>query len=145
MVERNKANAIKIVNKCQGLEVMADELIGQLFYNLVDNSLKHGRKVTQIHLNYTKECDALKLFYEDNGVGVPEANKSKLFDSGFTTGKGSGLGLYLIKKIMDVYGWQIEEVGEVGKGAKFVITIPKLNRKGKDNYRITQKKLLFSK
>jgi PAS domain S-box-containing protein len=127
-------SAIKIVNKCQGLEVMADELIGQLFYNLVDNSLKHGGKVTQIRLHYTKEGDELKLFYEDNGVGVPEANKSKLFDSGFTTGKGSGLGLYLIKKMMDVYGWQIEEVGEVGKGAKFVITIPKLNPNGKENY-----------
>ncbi len=138
-------NAIKIANKCQGLEVMADELIGQLFYNLVDNSLKHGGKITQIHLHYTKEGDKLKLFYEDNGVGVPEANKSKLFDSGFTTGKGSGLGLYLIKKIMDVYGWQIEEVGEVGKGAKFVITIPKLNPNGKENYQITQKKPLFSK
>jgi PAS domain S-box-containing protein len=131
-------SAIKIVNKCQGLEVMADELIGQLFYNLVDNSLKHGGKVTQIRLHYTKEGDELKLFYEDNGVGVPKANKSKLFDSGFTTGKGSGLGLYLIKKMIDIYGWQIEEVGEVGKGAKFVITIPKLNPNGKENYQITK-------
>ena len=138
-------SAIKIVNKCQGLEVMADELIGQIFYNLVDNSLKHGEKVTQIHLHYTKEGDELKLFYEDNGVGVSKANKSKLFDSSFTTGNGSGLGLYLIKKIMDVYGWQIEEVGEVRKGAKFVITIPKLNPNGKENYQITHKKPLFSK
>ena len=131
-------SAIKIVNECQGLEVMADELIGQLFYNLVDNSLKHGEKVTQIHLHYTKEGDELKLFYEDNGVGVPEANKSKLFDSGFTTGKGSGLGLYLIKKMMDVYGWTIAEEGEPDKGAKFVMTIPKLNKNEEANYQIAQ-------
>ena len=130
-------SAIKIVSECQGLEVMADELIGQLFYNLVDNSLKHGEKVTEIRLHYTKEGDELKLFYEDNGVGVPEANKSKLFDSGFTTGKGSGLGLYLIKKMMDVYGWTIAEEGEPDKGAKFTITIPRINQNGKENFQIT--------
>jgi signal transduction histidine kinase len=35
---------------------------------------------------------------------------------------------------MDVYGWQIQETGEPGKGAKFTITIPKLNKKGKENF-----------
>src|SRR5665647_911079 len=115
---------IRIVNDCEGLEVMADSLLKQLFYNFLDNSLKHGEKVTQIRLHYTKESDELKLFYEDNGIGIPLANKSKLFDSGFTTGNGSGLGLYLVKKMMDVYGWKIEETGEPGIGAKFTITIP---------------------
>jgi signal transduction histidine kinase len=80
----------------------------------------------------------VKVFYEDNGVGVPEANKLKLFEVGFTTGKGSGLGLYLVKKMVDVYGWTISEVGEPSKGAKFTITIPKVNSNGKENYQITQ-------
>ena len=132
----NLGTTIKTVNDCHGLEVMADSLLKQLFYNFLDNSLKHGEKVTQIRLHYTKESDELKLFYEDNGVGIPLANKSKLFDSGFTTGNGSGLGLYLVKKMMDVYGWSIQEVGEPGKGAKFTITIPKLNNNGKENYQI---------
>jgi signal transduction histidine kinase len=66
----------------------------------------------------------VKLFYEDDGVGVPEANKPKLFEIGFTTGEGSGLGLYLIKKMMEVYGWTISEDGEHGRGAKFKLTIP---------------------
>lgn len=66
----------------------------------------------------------MKLFYEDNGVGVPEANKPKLFEIGFTTGIGSGLGLYLIKKMMEVYGWTISEDGEYLKGAIFKLTIP---------------------
>jgi signal transduction histidine kinase len=79
----------------------------------------------------------VKLFYEDNGIGVTLANKSKLFESGFTTGKGSGLGLYLIKKMMDVYGWTITEEGEPGKEAKFTITIPMTNPKGKENFQIT--------
>jgi len=123
----------KIVNGCQGLEVMADSLLKQLFYNFLDNTLKHGEKVTLIRLHYTVEGDGVKLFYEDDGVGIPEAIKEKLFTEGFSTGKSTGLGLFLIKKMIDVYGWKIEENGEPGKGAKFVITIPKLNKNGKEN------------
>ena len=117
---------VKIVNECQGLEVVADSLLKQLFYNFMDNSLKHGEKVTKIRLSYT-EGNELKLFYEDDGVGVSEANKSKLFNAGFSTGKGSGFGLYLAKKIMDVYGWTITEQGKPGEGVKFVMVIPSRN------------------
>ena len=113
--------AIKIVNDCRGLEVNADSLLTQTFYNFIDNSLKHGEKVTQIRLNYNKDGDGVTLFYEDNGVGVTEANKPKLFDIGFTTGTGSGLGLYLTKKMMEVYGWTITEEGEPGKGVEIQI------------------------
>jgi PAS domain S-box-containing protein len=128
---------VKIMNECHGLVVVADSLLRQLFYNFIDNSLKHGQKVTQIRLYYIENGDGVRLFYEDNGIGVSEANKPKLFESGFTTGKGSGFGLYLIKKMMDVYGWTITETGEPGKGAKFTITTPKLNKNGKENYQIT--------
>jgi PAS domain S-box-containing protein len=126
--------AVKVVNECQELDVEADSLLMQFFYNLLDNSLKHGEKVTQIRLHYNKDGDGVKLFYEDNGVGVSEANKQKLFEAGFTTGKGSGLGLNLVKKMVEVYGWQIQETGELG--AKFVITIPRVNQSGKENYQI---------
>ncbi len=127
---------IKIINDCQGLEVMADSLLKKLFYNLLDNSLKYGEKVRQIQLHFSKEDEGIKLFYEDNGVGIPEANKQKLFTEGFTTGKSAGLGLFLIKKMVEVYGWTITEEGEPAKGAKFVITIPRLNKNGKENFQI---------
>jgi signal transduction histidine kinase len=117
-------NAVKVINECQSLQVIADSLLIQLFYNLIDNSLKHGKKVTQIRL-YSKIDSCLeKIVYEDNGVGVPEVNKLRLFEVGFTTGNGSGFGLPLIKRMIEVYGWTIVEEGEPGKGAKFVISIP---------------------
>ncbi len=124
---------VEVVNECKGLVVVADSLLKQLFYNFIDNSLKHGEKVTQIRLHYTEDGKGVKLFYEDNGVGVHENNKSKLFEAGFTTGKGSGFGLYLVKKMMDVYGWTIIEEGEQGKGAKFIITIPRLSNYQKED------------
>ena len=67
--------------------------------------------------------NGIKLFYEDNGVGIPKENKPKIFKEGFTTG-GSGLGLKLIKKMIEAYGWTIEENGVPDKGAQFEITAP---------------------
>jgi len=115
---------IEIVNECHGLSVMADSLLRQLFYNLLDNSLKHGLKVTQIKVHFTRlEGGGVKLFYEDNGVGISEVNKPRLFTEGFTTGNGSGLGLRLVKKMVEVYGWSIQENGLSTVGARFEITI----------------------
>jgi signal transduction histidine kinase len=60
----------------------------------------------------------------------------RLFTEGFSTGGSTGFGLFLSKKMMDVYGWQIQEAGKPGKGVKFVITIPRLSQKGKENFQI---------
>jgi PAS domain S-box-containing protein len=125
---------VKIVNECGGLTVLADSLLKQLFYNLVDNSLKYGEKLSRIRVFYEEKNDHLNVIYEDDGVGIPQAAKPKLFDEGYTTGKGSGYGLYLVKKMMEVYGWTISETGTHGKGAKFIISIPRTSRDGKENY-----------
>jgi len=122
----------KLVNECHGLMVMADSLLRQLFYNLIDDTLKHGEKVSQIRVYYKKVKDQLKLVYEDDGVGIPEAEKELIFKEGY--GKGTGYGLYLIKKICEAYGWTIQETGKSGKGAQFTMTIPKMNKNGKISY-----------
>jgi signal transduction histidine kinase len=60
----------------------------------------------------------------------------KLFSEGFSTGGSTGFGLFLTKKMIDVYGWNITEEGEPGKGVKFVITIPNHNKDGEENYQL---------
>jgi PAS domain S-box-containing protein len=135
----------KVLNECHGLTVLADSLLRQLFYNLMDNSLKYGKKITKIRINYEKTGeDNLRLIYEDDGVGIPDSEKPKLFKEGFSSGGSTGYGLYLIKKMMEFYGWTIQETGITGKGARFAITIPKKNQNGNENYQLTdahQKKL----
>jgi len=128
---------VRIANECGGLTVLADSLLRQLFYNLIDDSLKYGEKLTQIRIRYEKSEDSLKLVYEDDGVGISKDNKAKLFNEGFTTGKGSGYGLYLIGRMMDIYGWTISETGTHGKGAHFTIDIPKAKPDGRQNYRLS--------
>jgi signal transduction histidine kinase len=126
-----------IINECHGLNVLADSFLRQLFYNFIDNTRKYGKKTTTIHVYFeTTNSDSIKLVYEDDGLGISIENKLRLFCEGFSTGGSTGFGLFLIKKMIEVYGWKIEEIGEPGKGVKFVMTIPKLNKNGQENHQI---------
>jgi PAS domain S-box-containing protein len=127
----------KVINDCHGLTVIADSFLRQLIYNLIDNTRKYAQKASTARVYYQKaEGGELHLIYEDNGVGIPPANKPQLFKQGFTTGGGTGLGLFLSKKMIEVYGWQITETGEPGRGVKFMVTIPQINTSNRLNYRI---------
>jgi signal transduction histidine kinase len=92
-------------------------------------------QVTQITVRYEKTGNGqVKLVIADDGVGIPEAEKEKIFKEGY--GKGSGYGLHLVKKMCQVYGWTIRETGKQGKGAQFTMTIPKLNKQGELNFQL---------
>jgi PAS domain S-box-containing protein len=105
-----------------GFELFADPLIEKVFYNLIENSLRHGGNVTQIGFLITESGKDMKLVYHDNGVGIPEEDKTKLFRKGF--GKHTGLGLFLSREILAITGLTITENGEPGKGVRFEILIP---------------------
>ena len=121
------ASCVKIINECHGLKVLADSFLRQLYYNLMDNSAKHGKRVTEIRLFYQTEADGdnLKLIYEDDGVGISFQNKANLFKEGFSTGGSSGYGLYLIRRMMEVYGWTIAETWRTGQRSKIHHNHPK--------------------
>lgn len=117
---------VGIINGCKGLIVLADGLLREVFYNLIENSLKYGEKTSQIKVYYEEEENQLKIIYEDNGVGIPDDLRRNLFKEGF--GKGTGYGLYLIEKICEAYKWTLQETGKEGKGAQFTIIIPRTIR-----------------
>jgi signal transduction histidine kinase len=114
--------------------VLADSFLSQMFYNFIDNTRKHSKNATTIKISYEKTDSELRLIYEDNGAGISQENKLNLFKEGFSTGGSSGFGLFLIKRMIQVYGWEISEIGEPGRGVKFLITIPKKNKKGQFTY-----------
>ncbi|PVX23263.1 MAG: hypothetical protein CW691_11105 [Candidatus Bathyarchaeum sp.] len=131
-------NNIEPVTDCEGLKVRADSLLRQVFYNLIDNSAKYGETVTKIRVYCKEEPDGLKIVYEDNGIGIPAGEKEKIFMEGY--GKGTGYGLYLIRKICENYGWTINEKGVPGEGTQFVMKIPKTDKNGKPNYSVIKEK-----
>ncbi len=127
----------KVINECQGLMVLSDSFLRQMFFNLIEDTRKYGRKTTTIRVYFEKaESGKLQLIYTDDGVGISAENKPRLFTEGYSTGGSTGFGLFLIKKMTEIYGWNIQETGEPEKGAKFTITIPKINKNGKEGYKI---------
>jgi PAS domain-containing protein/two-component sensor histidine kinase len=104
-------------------KIFADPLLEKAVYNLIENSLRHGERVTQIKVTFSVE-DGYNgiLTFEDNGVGVPDVHKNRIFDKDF--GKNTGLGLFLIREIFSLTGMTIHECGQPGSGARFDIKIP---------------------
>jgi PAS domain S-box-containing protein len=105
-----------------GTEVFADPLILKVFYNLIDNAVRYGGKITTIRFSVEKHDHVQIIVCEDDGNGVLAEEKERIFDRGF--GKNTGLGLALAREILDITGITIHETGEPGKGARFEIIIP---------------------
>jgi PAS domain S-box-containing protein len=103
--------------------IYADPLIGKAFYNLMENSIRHGKHVTEMSFGFAESEGGLHLTYTDNGIGIPAGEKEKIFDRGF--GSHTGLGLFLIREILAITGITITENGTPGSGARFVISVPK--------------------
>lgn len=105
-----------------GIEIFADPLIEKVFDNLMENSLRHGGHVALMEYAVQKKNDNLILTYRDDGVGITEEDKKKLFQKGF--GRHTGLGLFLSHEILSITGITIQENGEPGKGVRFEMIIP---------------------
>jgi len=104
-------------------EIYADPLLSRVFENLADNSLRHGKKVQRITVSAEHTSDGgLLVVYKDDGAGVDQAEKTKIFQKGF--GKNTGLGLFLSREILEFTGISIRENGVPGQGAIFEIAVP---------------------
>ncbi len=104
------------------LEVFADPLLEKVLTNIMQNVISHGVHATAVRLACTEGNEGLRLTIEDNGVGIPIEEKNMIFDRGY--GKGSGLGLFLVREVLSITGMTISENGTPGQGTRFVITVP---------------------
>jgi PAS domain S-box-containing protein len=106
----------------KGIQVLADPMLEKVFFNLLDNSVRHGQRVTEIRVSAHQKGNRLIVIWEDNGVGIASDNKEQIFERGF--GKNTGLGMFLAREILALTGITITETGEPGKGARFEILVP---------------------
>lgn len=104
------------------VEISVDPMLEKVVYNLVENSTRHGQCVTEITVSYQKHDDDLLIRYSDNGVGIPLEEKKLIFKKGH--GKNTGLGLFLIREILNITGISITETGLPGEGVLFEILVP---------------------
>lgn len=105
------------------------ELIYQVFENLLSNAVKYSKDGKQVEFKLDIDGNQLKAVISDKGIGIPKAEQSKLFDRFFRAGnvgiiEGSGLGLSIVKKCLEVLHGEITFESEAGKGTTFHVTIP---------------------
>lgn len=114
--------SITLTADIQDISIIADPMLNKVFFDLLDNSIRHGQRVSEIRVSTHEINETLILVWEDNGAGVIEDEKEKIFERGF--GKNTGNGLFLIREILSLTGISIIENGIPGEGARFEITVP---------------------
>jgi signal transduction histidine kinase len=89
--------------------------------------------VSRISCRYSIEGSDLVLVYEDDGVGLSDASRARVFERGM--GIHTGFGLFMVREILGMTGITISETGSAGKGVRFEIRVPKggYRLKPKDN------------
>lgn len=97
----------------------------RVFNNMIKNAIQAtSDKTPEIEIRLSNKEDLLQIEIEDNGSGISESEASKIFVPYFTTkGTGTGLGLAMVKQIIENHGGTIDFDSEVGKGTTFYITV----------------------
>ena len=109
-----------------------ENLLKQLFYNIIHNAIKYNRKNGKITVSIRENDDKIFVSIEDTGFGIKENQLKNIFNRFYRVDKartrkegGFGLGLNIVKKIVDIHNAEIEVESEINKGTKFTIIFQK--------------------
>jgi two-component system phosphate regulon sensor histidine kinase PhoR len=102
------------------------ERLYQVFYNLIDNSIRYNPAGTKVLIYYKKQNSTLRIFVEDNGVGIPAEDLPRIFERFYRVNKersresgGTGLGLAIVKHIVEAHESKIYVESQMNSGTKF--------------------------
>jgi signal transduction histidine kinase len=118
-----------------GCYAMADSLLRDVFSNILGNAIKHSNGPVTIDIGVRPSSidrrDCWNIVFEDDGPGVPDDLKSKIFNRlqrGMTKSKGHGIGLHLVKTLVEGYGGSVHVEdripGDRSKGSRFIVMLP---------------------
>jgi light-regulated signal transduction histidine kinase (bacteriophytochrome) len=123
-------NNLSIVIKGKLPVLKADaRRLRQVFQNLISNAVNfNDKEVGLVEVAVKEEEDFFTFSIKDNGQGIPKEYHEKIFNTFTTLGyheKSTGMGLSIVKRVLDLYGGEIWLESEVSKGSTFYFTIPK--------------------
>lgn len=108
------------------------KLLHQVWLNLLTNAIRYNRLGGTITIQTKDRKDSVDIIFKDTGIGIDEANIPQLFDRFYKvdmartrTKSSTGLGLSIVKKIIELHGGIIMTDSELGTGSVFTITLPK--------------------
>jgi signal transduction histidine kinase len=115
-----------------GLPVFGDsKLLFQMFSNLISNAIKYSDNGGRIDITADIESEQVVVTVQDHGIGIPERDLPRVFGrynrgSNVSGIVGTGVGLYLVKMVLELHGGSIAVESREGEGTRFVVRLPKL-------------------
>ena len=127
----NRRIEVKVTGSAKVPAVMLDPgQIKQVFYNLVKNAMEAMPDGGTLEIAVSAGDAFLRVDFIDSGVGIPEESLGRIFEPYHTTkAKGTGLGLMIVKRIVESHGGQIEVASKEGQGTRFRISLPLAERR----------------
>jgi signal transduction histidine kinase len=131
---RNFAQSAEIdlkLSESKEIKIRADQtLITMMMINLIDNAIKYGKNGGWIKVSISEKGKNVKIIIEDNGIGIAKEDITSIFQRYYRVDKsrtkgGSGLGLSIVKWIVDAHNGKISVESILDKGTIFEINIPK--------------------
>src|SRR5206468_1969896 len=131
--ERAAQKHLRFVVSGDAARVNVDPMrIQQAVANLIDNAIKYGGESTTIDVRICARADAAAIRITDHGEGIPPTERDRIFRRFYRVDKsrsqhvsGSGLGLAIAKHLVLLHRGNIEVESEPGRGAAFVVTLPR--------------------
>ncbi|MBS9524950.1 response regulator [Litoribacter ruber] len=125
----NKVNIVTKIEKLPKTIYCDQDLLYQIFENLLSNAAKYSKENGEVLFKVWMEDKTLHACIQDAGIGIPDKEQAQLFDRFFRAGnvgiiEGSGLGLSIVKKSVDVLKGEVTFKSEVKKGTTFFVKIP---------------------
>ena len=109
----------------------SDILIYRLLFNLVENAIRYNKEGGAVRVSAEEGADTVEILVQDTGSGIPEADRETIFQPFFRVDKsrsraygGVGLGLTLVRKIVELHGGTIRIAKSDAQGTTFAVTLP---------------------
>ena len=105
------------------------EEAGQIWTNLIVNACQAMAFNGTLNISAEEKDDTIVVSFSDTGCGIPEENGNKIYDAFYSTkriGEGSGLGLNIVKKIVDKHSGKITYTSEINRGTTFYVELPRI-------------------
>lgn len=131
ITEKWKQKEIDLTFTSQPVHCVTDpDLSMQVWTNLLDNAVKYSSDSVHLTIDIKEENDTARVTIADNGIGMSEEDQRHIFEQFYQVEhshvqEGNGLGLTIVKTIVDQLGGSISVESEIGKGSTFQVILPK--------------------